>query len=55
VDLDGNGAADFSFARPDFTSRSLRTTTVVGWECRPGSTLFLAWQHGRDVPGGDGR
>ncbi len=47
VDLDLDGAADFTFSHPDFSSRYLRSTMVVRWEYRPGSVLFLAWQHGR--------
>jgi hypothetical protein len=33
---------------PDFRVRSLRMTNVVRWEYRPGSTLFLVWQQGRE-------
>ena len=33
---------------PDFNVRSFRTTNVVRWEFRPGSTLFVVWQQGRD-------
>jgi hypothetical protein len=28
---------------PDFNTKSLRTNTVLRWEYRPGSTLFLVW------------
>ena len=47
VDLDADGAADLSFGQPDFNYKSLRSTTVLRWEYRPGSVLFVAWQHGR--------
>lgn len=30
-----------------FTYSQLRTNAVVRWEYRPGSTLFVVWQHGR--------
>jgi hypothetical protein len=30
-----------------FKSTSLRSNTVVRWEYRPGSTLYLVWTHGR--------
>lgn len=33
---------------PDFNYRSFRTTNVVRWEYRPGSTLFVVWQQGRE-------
>ena len=39
---------------PDFNYRSFRTTNVLRWEYRPGSTLFVVWQQGREndvVPG----
>ena len=32
---------------PDFSSRSLRSTLVLRWEYRPGSTLFAVWQQNR--------
>ncbi|MGE3277517.1 MAG: DUF5916 domain-containing protein [Vicinamibacterales bacterium] len=32
----------------DFNYRSFRTTNVLRWEYRPGSTLFLVWQQGRE-------
>jgi hypothetical protein len=34
---------------PDFTFRSFRTTNVLRWEYRPGSTLFVVWQQGREA------
>jgi hypothetical protein len=30
-----------------FDVRELRSNTVLRWEYRPGSALFLVWQHGR--------
>jgi len=34
---------------PDaFSFLQLRTNSVLRWEYRPGSTLFLAWAHGRE-------
>ncbi len=41
------GAAPFTFADPDFTSRSLRGDAVLRWEYRPGSTLFFVWTQER--------
>jgi hypothetical protein len=57
VDRDGNGTVDFSFADPDFNFKQMRSTAVVRWEYRPGSTLFLVWSHGRTAedPFGDYR
>ena len=45
VDFDGDGAADLTFTDRDFNLRSLRSTAVLRWEYRPGSTLFFVWQH----------
>jgi len=47
VDLDRNGTADLALDNPDFRFLSLRSNTVVRWEYRPGSALFIVWQHGR--------
>jgi hypothetical protein len=33
---------------PDFNYRSFRTTNVLRWEYKPGSTLFVVWQQGRE-------
>jgi hypothetical protein len=30
-----------------FTDSQLRANAVVRWEYRPGSTMFVVWQHGR--------
>jgi len=41
--------APFAYAEnPDFNYRSFRTTNVLRWEYRPGSTLFAVWQQGRE-------
>ena len=48
VDPDGIGpAAPFTFANPDFDSRSLRGNAVFRWEYHPGSVLYLAWTQSR--------
>ena len=42
---------------PNFNVKSFRTTNVLRWEYRPGSTLFVVWQQAREndlVPGGFG-
>jgi hypothetical protein len=39
--------AAFSFDRPDFNFRQLRSTVVLRWEYRPGSTVFAIWSHGQ--------
>ena len=33
---------------PDFNYRSFRTTNVLRWEYKPGSTLFVVWQQARE-------
>ena len=34
---------------PAFNYRSFRTTNVLRWEYRPGSSLFVVWQQGRET------
>ena len=33
---------------PDFNVKSFRTTNVLRWEYKPGSTLFIVWQQARE-------
>ncbi len=41
--------APYAYAgSPDFNYKSFRTTNVLRWEYRPGSTLFVVWQQGRE-------
>jgi hypothetical protein len=41
---------------PDFTFKSFRTTNVLRWEYKPGSTLFVVWQQNRQQRlSGEGR
>src|SRR2546426_12716905 len=43
------------YGSPDFNVKSFRTTNVLRWEYKPGSTLFVVWQQSRAifaVPGG---
>ena len=41
--------APFAYGgQPDFNYRSFRATNVLRWEYRPGSTLFVVWQQGRE-------
>ena len=44
-----NRYAPFDYERnPDFRFLSFRTTNVMRWEFKPGSTLFVVWQQGRE-------
>jgi len=50
VDPDGpsdSAATRFTFANPDFRTRSVKLNAVLRWEYRPGSTLFVVWTHSR--------
>ena len=47
ADIDGNGTEE-SFDRPDFNFKQFRSNTVLRWEYRPGSTLFVVWSQGRN-------
>jgi hypothetical protein len=50
LDADGAGPAPTAtVANPDFNLRSLRANVVLRWEYRAGSTLYLAWAHGRSA------
>ncbi len=55
IDLDGNGQPDADLGQPDFTTVSFRSNAVLRWEYRPGSTLFLVWQHDRSGDSSRGR
>jgi hypothetical protein len=41
--------APYNYAgNADFTVLSFRTTNVLRWEFKPGSTMFVVWQQGRE-------
>ncbi|CAN5727681.1 hypothetical protein BH11MYX1_BH11MYX1_15580 [soil metagenome] len=42
-----DGTSAFTIAEPNYSVASLRSTAVLRWEFRPGSTLFIAWQQDR--------
>ncbi len=50
-----NNNGVFSFGRPDFNFAELRSTVVMRWEYRPGSSLFAIWSHGQSASGDEGR
>ncbi len=48
IDPDGAGAASaFTLRNPDFDFHSLRGSSVLRWEWRPGSTIYFVWQQNR--------
>jgi hypothetical protein len=48
IDPDGSGPANsFTFDNQDFNIRSLRGTSVLRWEYRPGSTVYFVWTQER--------
>jgi hypothetical protein len=47
VDRTGDGAAEYSFEKPDFGVHEVRSTLVLRWEYRPGSSVFAIWSHGQ--------
>jgi hypothetical protein len=50
-----NRYAPFAYGgNPDFRFLSFRTTNVMRWEFKPGSTLFVVWQQGRERSLADG-
>ncbi len=42
-----DGTDSFTVPNKDFNLRSFRSTAVVRWEWRPGSTLYVVWQQAR--------
>jgi hypothetical protein len=50
-----NYGGSYQFGRPDFDLRQLRSTIVLRWEYRPGSTVFAIWSHGQTSQLDDGR
>jgi hypothetical protein len=55
IDETGDGSVDIRFPLPDFNQKNLRSTAVLRWEYRPGSTFFLVWSHDRARFDADGR
>lgn len=47
LDVTGDGVPDTQIPEPDFAVGRFRTSTVLRWEWRPASTLFLIWTQGR--------
>lgn len=47
LDVTGDGAPDTQIPEPDFAVGTFRSSAVLRWEWRPGSTLFLIWTQGR--------
>jgi len=47
IDETADGTTDYSFTNPDFSFREFRSNLVARWEYRPGSVLYLVWQHSR--------
>ncbi|MBL8621601.1 MAG: carbohydrate binding family 9 domain-containing protein [Myxococcales bacterium] len=55
VDQDRDGAPEYAFGVPDFDVREVRSTFVLRWEFRPGSSAFVIWSHGQSDSVTDGR
>ena len=55
IDLDRAGGADIEIDNPDFNYMAFRSNVVLRWEYRPGSTIFLVWQQGREDFTSEGR
>ncbi|HVV87130.1 MAG TPA: DUF5916 domain-containing protein [Kofleriaceae bacterium] len=48
IDADGDGTSDFVIDRPDYDVRALRSTVVLRWQYRPGSSAYLIWSQDRE-------
>ncbi|MBW2290591.1 MAG: hypothetical protein JRG90_22625, partial [Deltaproteobacteria bacterium] len=46
-DFTGDGSPNHATSDRDFNIRSLRGNAVFRWQYRPGSEIFLVWQHSR--------
>ena len=55
IDLDRSGGTDITIENPDFNYMAFRSNVVLRWEYRPGSTVFVVWQQGREDFTSDGR
>jgi len=55
VDLDRSGVVDIDLGNPHFNYMAFRSNVVLRWEYRPGSTIFIVWQQGREDFTSDGR
>jgi hypothetical protein len=42
-----DGGTGFAIAEPDYSVTSLRSTAVLRWEPRPGSSIYVVWQQAR--------
>jgi hypothetical protein len=49
LDENADGTTDFSIWNPDFNFRELRSSFVLRWEYRAGSSLYLVWTHNRSL------
>ena len=47
TDVDGDGV-DELISDPSFNFKQFRSNTVLRWEYRPGSALFVVWSQGRE-------
>jgi hypothetical protein len=47
IDIDADGTTDVGLGNPDFNYLSFLSNAVLRWEFRPGSSLYVVWQHGR--------
>jgi hypothetical protein len=55
IDVDADGTADVGLGNPDFQYLSFLSNAVLRWEFRPGSSLYVVWQHGRGDASTNGR
>lgn len=47
IDESGDGISDYSFDKPDFNFKQLRSNLVIRWEYTPGSMIYLVWSQGK--------
>jgi len=47
IDENNDAFADYTIYNPDFNFREFRSNLVARWEYKPGSIIYLVWQHSR--------
>lgn len=54
VDRNGDGKTDLTIPKRDFGFKEMRGQSVLAWEYRPGSTMYLLWRQERTDVSADG-
>lgn len=47
IDENRDGTTDFNFPNPDFDIKEFKMNSVIRWEFKPGSSLYVVWSQNR--------